>query len=259
MYERLAKVREREVPAAALSREERLHARLLYICCLCGDDQFCKIVLSQPCCKIETESITIICLLLVAAQITHRLLHVGHCEECSKWLYVHSGRRISKGTLALGKRGVSECRVSRVPLSASLPSQKTQSQAHRKQTPESGFKHLLHVKFGGGCLADTDETEPDELPGGALSDMLRAVGSKGVGSFATKLTPTSDFPLFTLQPVPPSAWRPDHGGRPTVRCSSARSSLPVSTRVVGLTEANGKTALPFLRKGEEPLACSILF
>ena len=201
MYERLAKVREREVPAAALSREERLHARLLYICCLCGDDQFCKIVLSQPCCKIETESITIICLLLVAAQ-THRLLHVGHCEECSKWLYVHSGRRISKGTLALGKRGVSECRVSRVPLSASLPSQKTQSQAHRKQTPESGFKHLLHVKFGGGCLADTDETEPDELPGGALSDMLRAVGSKGVGSFGDEADAAVGFsPVhFTVRP-----------------------------------------------------------
>jgi len=48
MYERLAKIREREVPAATLSREEGLHARLLYICCLRGDHQFCKIILSQP-------------------------------------------------------------------------------------------------------------------------------------------------------------------------------------------------------------------
>ena len=49
VYERLAKIREREVPAATLSREERLHARLLDVRRLCSDDQFCEVVLSQPC------------------------------------------------------------------------------------------------------------------------------------------------------------------------------------------------------------------
>lgn len=51
-----------------------------------------------------------------------------------------------------------------------------------------GFAHLLQSSgFWIGRL-DTDETEPDELPGGPLSDMLRAlsgrvVGRSRVGSF----------------------------------------------------------------------------